>query len=99
MIHIDHPLLPRNIARATVLGGFLVVDQELAVLAVAVGLVPGDTDHREDRVRLGEDGVHFLEGAVGCFGVEEVDDGEDDRVTVLLVGVFLERGMLTSRRK
>ena len=32
------------------------------------------------RGRFAEDGVHFFEGAVGGFGVEEVDDGEDEGV-------------------
>ena len=27
-----------------------------------------------------EEDVYFFEGAVGCFGVEEVDCGDDDEV-------------------
>lgn len=65
---------------AQVLLGVFVVDEEFAVLAVAVGLVSGDGDHVENAGGLVEDGVHFLEGAVGGLGVEEVDDGEDERV-------------------
>lgn len=58
--------------------GVLIVDEKLAVLAVAMGLVAGDRDQVEDAVRLVEDRVHLFQGAVGGFGVEEVDDGEDD---------------------
>lgn len=45
---------------AEVFLGVLVVDEELAVLAVAVGLVAGDGDHVEDVFGLEEDCVHLL---------------------------------------
>lgn len=35
-----------------------------------------NTDDVEDRCCFGEDGVHLFEGAVGGFGVEEVDYGD-----------------------
>lgn len=41
--------------------GVFVVDEEFAVLAVAMGLVSGDRNHVEDAGGLVEDGIHFLE--------------------------------------
>lgn len=70
---------------AQVLLSVLVVDEEFAMLAVAVGLVAGDGDDVEDTSRLVEDGVHFFEGSVGGFGIEEVDDGEDKCVTGIML--------------
>ena len=70
---------------AHVLLGVLIVDEELALLAVAVGLVAGDGDNAEDAGCLLEDDVHFLQGAVCCLGVEEVDDWEDECVAGLLL--------------
>lgn len=63
-----------------VLLSVLVVDEELALLAVAVGLVAGNGDQVEHVVGLVEDCVHFLQRAVGGFGVEEIDDREDEGV-------------------
>ena len=79
-------LLFGNVAGAAhVLLGILVVDEELALLAVAVGLVAGDGDNIEDAGCLLEDDVHFLQGAVCGLGVEEVDDWEDECVAGLLL--------------
>lgn len=66
---------------AEMLFGVLVVDKELAVLAIAVGLVASDGDQAEDAGCLLEDDVHLLQRPVGCLGVEEIDDREDERVT------------------
>lgn len=46
-----------------------VVDEEFAVLAVALGGLAGDSDDVPDRGRFVEDFVHFLEGSVGGFGL------------------------------
>lgn len=79
-------------ALATVLAGggvagllYIVVgDEELAVLAVAVGLFAGDIDDIEGTLEsgggFGKDGVHLFEGAVGGLGEEEVGDGDNDSV-------------------
>lgn len=77
-----------------VLLGLLVVDEQLAVLAVAARQLAGHAHDVEVRLRAGdlvEDGVHLLERAVGRLGVEEVhrghhegvDDGEDGVRVVL----------------
>lgn len=69
---------------ALVLLGLVVIDQELAVLAVTMRLVASDADHLEDRVGLAEDGIHLLQGAVCGHGVEEVDGWDDSGVAGLL---------------
>ena len=64
--------------------GLIVRDQQLAVLAVAARLVVRDLDDGEPArgtVCFAEDGVHFFEGAVGGFGVEEVGYGNDEGIT------------------
>ena len=66
---------------AQVLLRVFVVDEKLAVLAVAVGLVAGDGDHVEDTGGLVEDGVHLLQRSVGGLWIEEVDNREDEGVT------------------
>jgi hypothetical protein len=65
-----------------VLLGDLIVDEKLALLSIAVGLVAGNGDNVENAGSLVEDGVHLFEGAVGGLWVEEVDDGEDKGVAV-----------------
>ena len=50
------------------------------MLIIPMGLPPGDPDGVEDGTALPEDDVHLLEAAVGGFGVEEVDGGEDEGV-------------------
>lgn len=73
----------RDIASATqMLLGIFVVDEKLAVLAVAVGLVTGGRDHIENARCLVEDCVHLLQGAVCGFRVEEVNNGEDECVAI-----------------
>lgn len=47
--------------------GVHVVDEEFAVLAVAVGCVAGDADDVEDGGGVAEDFVHFFEGAEASF--------------------------------
>lgn len=64
------------------------------MFAIPPGFVPCNTDNREDRFGLDEDSIHFLEGSVGGFGVEEVDarndecvDDREDNVGLVLDGV------------
>ena len=59
---------------------FLVVDEELSLLAIAPRLITGDFHEGEVGVAFAEDGVHFFQGAVCGFRVEEVDDWEDEGV-------------------
>ena len=59
-----------------------VVDEQLSILAIPAGLLARNSDNGPDGFGLVEDCVHFFEGAVGCFGVEEVDDGEDEGVAI-----------------
>ena len=50
----------------------VVVDEQLALLAVAPGHFVGDFDDGEsafEAVDGAEDVVHFFEGAAGCFGL------------------------------
>lgn len=68
-----------------VLVRLLVLDEQLAVLAVAAGFAAGDAHDAEPALGPGslvEDGVHLLERAVRRLGVEEVDgrhhEGVDD---------------------
>lgn len=60
------------------------VAQELAALAVHVRLGLGSVDQSENALCLAEDAVHFFKTAVGSFGVEEVDNGEDEGVSVVV---------------
>lgn len=59
-----------------------VIDEELSVLAVPARLFARNPDQRPDGFGLVEDCVHLFEGAVRGFGVEEVDDGEDEGITI-----------------
>lgn len=61
----------------------LVVDQQLPFLTVPPRLVAGDLHQGEVGAAFAEDGVHLFEGAVGGFGVEEVDDGEYEGIAVV----------------
>lgn len=69
-------------AAAQVVRGLGVVDEQLAVLAVAARLLPGDAHDIPDRLGLAEDDVHLLERPVGGLGVEEVHDGDDEGIAV-----------------
>ena len=60
--------------------GVLIVDEQLAVLAVPLWLIVRNADDGEDALALAEDAVHLLERAVGGFGIEEVDAGHDEGV-------------------
>ena len=60
----------------------VVVDEQLSVLSVTARLLAGTLYYVEDVCRLAEDGVHFLQGAVGGLRVEEVDDGDDEGVSL-----------------
>jgi len=55
--------------------------EQLAMGAVHVGLVAGDTDAVQDTSGLVEDAVHFFQRATGGLGEEEVDDGDDSGIT------------------
>jgi hypothetical protein len=72
-----------NIASAAqVLLGVLVVDEKLAVLAVAVGLVARNRNDIEYAGCLVEDCVHLLQGSIGSLRVEEVNDRNDECVAI-----------------
>lgn len=60
----------------------LIVDQRLALAAKPARFRSSDAHNREARVAFAEDGVHLLEAAAGGFGIEEVDDGDDEGVSV-----------------
>ena len=74
--------------------GLVVVDEQLALLAIAVRHVAGDADDVERVGALVEDFVHLFERTACGLGEEEVgrghhegvDDGEDDVRVVLDVG-------------
>jgi len=79
----DGGLLVGHVAGAAqVVLGLGVVDEQLAVLAVAARLLPGDAHDIPDRLGLAEDDVHLLERPVGGLGVEEVHDGDDEGISV-----------------
>lgn len=59
----------------------VVVDEQLSVLSETAGLVASTLYDVEDGGCLAEDGVHFLQGAVGSFRVEKVDHGDDEGVS------------------
>ena len=61
---------------------FLVIDENFTVLAIAARLMLGGPDDCEYILCLLEDVVHLLEGTVSSFRVEEVDDWEDESITV-----------------
>lgn len=56
--------------------------EQFTVGAVHVRLVPGEFDHVEDAGGLVEDAVHLFQRTIGGLGEEEVDDGDDEGVTV-----------------
>ncbi len=62
--------------------GLLIVDQQFSFFAETSWLIAGDFDGGEVGVAFAKDAIHFFEGAVGGFWVEEVDDGEDEGVAV-----------------
>lgn len=64
-----------------------VVDEQFSVLAIPTRLVARNPDEGPDGFGLVEDSVHFFEGAVCGFWVEEVDDGEDEGVTVTIISI------------
>ena len=70
------------------LSRLLVLNQHFPLLTVPPRLLFRDTYDVEDGRRLAEDGVHLLEGTVGRLGVEEVDDGEEEGVAVMRLGLF-----------
>lgn len=60
---------------ATVLLRFVVIYQELAILAIPARLDLGlvhDCKYALPALDLVENAVHFLKGTIGCLGVEEV---------------------------
>ena len=64
----------------------LVLDKHLTILTISMRFFLCDLDDCEDGIAFGEDGVHLFEGAVGGFRVEEVDDWEDEGVTIRVLG-------------
>ena len=82
------PLSPKNISstrypRMMNLRLF-VIDQNFAMFSISawlnIGLMYNSEPAFQARGFL-EDDVHFFEGAVGGFGVEKVNGGEDEGVT------------------
>lgn len=65
-----------------VLFGVLIIDEELAVLAVAVGFVASDGDNVEYVTGLVKNRIHLFQRAVCSLGIEEVDHREDDGVAL-----------------
>ena len=61
---------------------FFVVDEQFPLGAIPSRLVAGDLHNGEIGAAFAEDGVHLFEGAVGGFGVEEVDDWDYKSVAV-----------------
>ena len=53
---------------------FVVLDENLAILAIAMRLFFRNLDNGKYRVAFLEDDVHFLKGAVRSLWIEEVDD-------------------------
>lgn len=62
----------------------LIPNKQLTTLAVTLGLLLRDPHDRKDAVAFPEDGIHFFQGAVGGFGVEEPDAGDDEGVSGFL---------------
>ena len=60
----------------------LVINKRLAMLIISSWLIARDFYDGEIAVALAEDGVHFFQGAVGGFGVEEVYDWDHEGVAV-----------------
>jgi hypothetical protein len=72
----------------------LIINQCIPILIISIRHLPCNPDDIETAfycapdtgtglgglVRFDEDHVHFFEGAVGCFWVEEVDYGEDEGI-------------------
>ena len=71
-----------------------VIDDGIAELVVAAGFFAGDANDGKDGFGFAENRVHFFEGTVGGFGVEEVDDGEDEGVAGKGVSDLFSRSLL-----
>lgn len=69
-----------NGAETAVFFGLLVVDEDLTVLAVAARRIPRSAHQAEHRIRVEEDAIHLLEGAVCGLREEEVYHGHDEGV-------------------
>ena len=52
-------------------------EQKFAIIVITPRFIGRDTYEREYGLGFAKDDIHFLEGAVRGFRVEEVDDGED----------------------
>lgn len=63
--------------------GILIVYDQLAVFTVPAGLFFGDLDSVVPTCTLAEDGVHFLERAVGRFRIVEVDHWDDEGIAAV----------------
>lgn len=60
----------------------IIINQQLSILPKPLGFISSDFDGGEVGVAFAKNGIHFFEGAIGGFGVEEVDDWEDECVSV-----------------
>lgn len=89
LINILHAPTPRLIMRhasrtRSMFLRILIINKQLTILAIPSRLVPCNSHDVEPAGQsafgLAEDVVDFLEGAVGGFRVEEVDDGENESV-------------------
>jgi len=64
--------------------GVLIINEHFAVLSITTRLLPRNMNNikpaSQSALGLAEDVVDFLEGTVGGFWVEEVDDREDECV-------------------
>ena len=54
----------------------LIIDEQLPLLAVPSWLIAGDFYDGKVGAAFAEDAVHFFQGAVCGFRIEEVDDWE-----------------------
>ena len=60
----------------------LVIDEQLSLLAIPSRFIAGDFHDGEVGAAFAEDAVHFFQGAVCGFRVEEVDNWEYEGVAV-----------------
>ena len=70
----EHTSPPRMLLR------LLVIDEKLSLLTIPSRFIAGDFHDGEVGAAFVEDAVHFFQGAVCGFGVEEVDGGEYEGV-------------------
>lgn len=59
-----------------------IINKQFTFLPIPSRLIAGDFHKAEVGAAFAEDAVHFFQGAVGGFGIEDVDDGEYEGVAV-----------------